>query len=119
VLGTLLEGVQHVDSACQLDRVDATVGVTAVVLGNFYDSRASETVQRLGGGVLVPSLGQVKGIAHYLADCLREGPQVLQRGNFTSRDDLVSKLMPFINDYNKTAKPFAWTYSGRPLKVAA
>jgi hypothetical protein len=45
--------------------------------------------------------------------------KVLKRGNLTSRDDLVSKLMRFIKNYNETAKPFAWTYSGRPLKVAA
>jgi transposase len=45
--------------------------------------------------------------------------KVLKRGNFTSRDDLVSKLMRYIVSYNETAKPFAWTYSGQPLKVAA
>jgi transposase len=44
--------------------------------------------------------------------------KVLKRGNFSSRDDLVGKLMRFIKDYNDTAKPFAWTYSGQPLKVA-
>lgn len=45
--------------------------------------------------------------------------KVLKRGNFSSRDDLVSKLMRYIITYNETAKPFAWTYSGQPLKVAA
>lgn len=45
--------------------------------------------------------------------------KVLKRGNFASRADLVSKLMRFITGYNETAAPFAWTYSGRPLKVAA
>jgi transposase len=45
--------------------------------------------------------------------------KVLRRGNFSSRDDLVSKLMRFIVAYNETAKPFAWTYSGQPLKVVA
>lgn len=45
--------------------------------------------------------------------------RVLRRGNFTSRDDLVSKLMGYIDRYNETAKPFAWTYSGHPLKVAS
>jgi transposase len=45
--------------------------------------------------------------------------KVLKRGNFLSRDDLVSKLMRFIVGYNETAKPFAWTYSGQPLKVSA
>jgi len=45
--------------------------------------------------------------------------KVLKRGSFTSRADLVSKLMRYIASYNETAKPFAWTYSGQPLKVAA
>jgi hypothetical protein len=45
--------------------------------------------------------------------------KVLKRGSFTSRADLVSKLMRYIATYNETAKPFAWTYSGQPLKVAA
>jgi hypothetical protein len=44
---------------------------------------------------------------------------VIKRGNFTSREDLVSKLMRYITSYNETAKPFAWTYSGQPLKVTA
>lgn len=44
--------------------------------------------------------------------------KVLRHGNFSSRDDLVSKLMRFIIAYNETANPFAWTYSGQPLKVA-
>jgi transposase len=45
--------------------------------------------------------------------------KVLKRGNFSSRQDLVSKLMRFITSYNDTARPFAWTYSGQPLKVAS
>ena len=45
--------------------------------------------------------------------------KVLRRGNFTSREDLVTKLMTYIERYNQTAKPFAWTYSGQPLKVAS
>jgi len=44
--------------------------------------------------------------------------KVIKRGNFGSRDDLVSKLMRYIATYNQTAAPFAWTYSGKPLKVA-
>ncbi|MGH9069695.1 MAG: IS630 family transposase, partial [Acidimicrobiales bacterium] len=45
--------------------------------------------------------------------------RVIKRGSFTSRDDLVSKLMRYITSYNETAKPFAWTYSGKPLKAVA
>jgi len=26
--------------------------------------------------------------------------------------------MAFIDDYNRTAKPFRWTYDGRPLKAS-
>jgi hypothetical protein len=33
-------------------------------------------------------------------------------------DDLVDKVMTFIADYNCTAKPFRWTYDGRPLKAS-
>ncbi|MGH9188710.1 MAG: IS630 family transposase [Acidimicrobiales bacterium] len=43
--------------------------------------------------------------------------KVIRNGNFTSREDLVAKLLAFISDYDQTAKPFAWTYSGDPLKV--
>ena len=43
--------------------------------------------------------------------------KVLRRGNFSSRGELVSKMMAYIERYNATAKPFAWTYSGHPLKL--
>jgi transposase len=41
-----------------------------------------------------------------------------KRGEFRSVQDLVGKVMAFINDYNRTATPFRWTYDGRPLKVS-
>ena len=41
--------------------------------------------------------------------------KVLRNGNFASRADLVTKLMTFIERYNTTAGPFAWTYTGQPL----
>lgn len=44
--------------------------------------------------------------------------KVITRGNFTSRDDLVSKLLGFITDYDQTARPFRWTYAADPLKIA-
>jgi len=45
--------------------------------------------------------------------------KVLKRGSFASRDDLVSKIMRFIIKRNETATPFAWTYTGEPLKAAS
>ena len=44
--------------------------------------------------------------------------RVLKRGNFTSVHDLRHKILAFIEYFNKTlAKPFKWTYTGRPLNV--
>jgi DDE superfamily endonuclease len=43
--------------------------------------------------------------------------RVIKRGNFTSLDDLRDKILGFIAYFNQTAKPFAWTYTGRPLVV--
>jgi transposase len=44
--------------------------------------------------------------------------RLLRRGEFTSRQDLADKLMNFIEVYDRTAKPFRWTYDGSPLKAA-
>jgi transposase len=44
--------------------------------------------------------------------------RVLRRGNFTSVGDLRDKILAFIDYFNRTlAKPFKWTFTGRPLKV--
>jgi transposase len=42
--------------------------------------------------------------------------KVIRRGNFLSVDDLHEKLANFIDFFNDTlAKPFRWTYTGKPL----
>ncbi len=41
--------------------------------------------------------------------------RLLRRGTFTSQADLKAQLLAFIDRYNPTAKPFAWTYEGKPL----
>jgi transposase len=44
--------------------------------------------------------------------------KVLRRGNFSSMQDLGEKVMAFIEYFNQTmAKPFQWTYSGKPLTI--
>lgn len=41
--------------------------------------------------------------------------KVIRHGNFTSVEDLQEKLRQFVEYYNKTfARPFSWTYTGRP-----
>ncbi len=41
--------------------------------------------------------------------------RVLKRGNFTSVEELRARILAFIDYFNQTAKPFKWTYTGRPL----
>jgi transposase len=44
--------------------------------------------------------------------------KVVRRGNFTSVADLRSKLVAFIAYFNEVfARPFQWTYTGRPLRT--
>ena len=42
--------------------------------------------------------------------------RLLKRGSFTSVEELRQRMLAFIDYFNKTmAKPFKWTYDGRPL----
>jgi hypothetical protein len=42
----------------------------------------------------------------------------LERGNFRSVADLREKILRFKEYFNRTfAKPFKWTYTGRPLNT--
>ena len=44
--------------------------------------------------------------------------RLLKRSSFTSVEDLRSRTLEFITYFNKVlAKPFRWTYTGRPLEV--
>ena len=42
--------------------------------------------------------------------------KLLKRGSFSSVEELEQKVLGFIDYYNRTmAKPFKWTYQGKPL----
>jgi transposase len=42
--------------------------------------------------------------------------KLLKRGNFTSVEDLIAKVLAFIEYHNRTmAKPYKWTYKGKAL----
>ena len=44
--------------------------------------------------------------------------RVLRRGNFRSVADLREKILAYVAYYNRTrARPYKWTYTGRPLNV--
>jgi transposase len=45
--------------------------------------------------------------------------RVLRRSNFPSTEALKERLLDFINYFNRTfARPFRWTYTGRPVAAA-
>ena len=44
--------------------------------------------------------------------------RVLKRGSFTSLEELEGRILAFFDHFNRMmAKPFEWTYKGRPLKA--
>ena len=43
--------------------------------------------------------------------------RALKRGSFVSVGALRERILAFIEYYNQTAKPFQWTYKGRPLVI--
>ncbi len=44
--------------------------------------------------------------------------KLLKRANFKSQDDLKTRILDFIDYFNKTmAKPFKWTYKGKVLAI--
>jgi hypothetical protein len=46
------------------------------------------------------------------------GRRAVRRGNFKSQAELKARLLAFIAYFNRTfARPFQWTYTGRPVKA--
>jgi len=44
--------------------------------------------------------------------------RLLERASFTSLEDLRIRVAQFIDYFNDVlAKPFRWTYTGRPLRA--
>ena len=43
--------------------------------------------------------------------------KLLRRGSFTSVNDLSAQVLAFIDQYNRTARPFKWTYQGKALSA--
>jgi len=43
--------------------------------------------------------------------------QLLFKQEFELVPNLTRQLLAYIEEYDKTAKPFAWTYKGEPLKI--
>ena len=39
--------------------------------------------------------------------------KLLRRGEFSSREDLVAKMLAFVEHHSETAKPFKWVYKAK------
>ncbi|MBK8011200.1 MAG: hypothetical protein IPK13_07605 [Deltaproteobacteria bacterium] len=74
------------------------------------------------GKVICPSIGPTRtdprascGSSRGAAGWRR---RLLKRSSFTSIDDLRSRVFQFVEYFNRVlAKPFRWTYTGRPLQA--
>jgi len=41
--------------------------------------------------------------------------RIIRRGVFQSKQELIDRILGFLETYNREARPFEWTYSGKPL----
>ena len=41
--------------------------------------------------------------------------RIIRRGIFKSKQELIDRILGFLETYNREARPFEWTYSGKPL----
>jgi hypothetical protein len=76
-LALLLEAMQHEHRFLQFDGIDGSVGPIRIVLDRLQHSRASESLHRLAGVVLLAVLGKVQGVAEELPHTNRKSHQIL------------------------------------------
>lgn len=99
-----------------LEQIDSTIDPTMdihVVMDNGSSHRSKVTKKWLAGHprfvvhhtpVHASWLNQVEAFFSILTR------KVLRRGDFASREDLVTKMLNFIEHRNQTATPFKWVY---------
>jgi hypothetical protein len=76
----LLEGVQNIDDASKLDRIDGPVSVAIEVLHHFQHARAAKTLERLCRLMFFSRLRREDRETYRFLDIVRHGRQVLFRG---------------------------------------
>jgi transposase len=108
--------VQVVAAACGIDEPLGKKGVRGV-LGSMASRQAflSDRGHRIRFVYTPKHSSWLNQIEVVFGMIMRK---VVRRGSFTSVADLRSKLLNFIAYFNEVfAKPFHWTYTGRPLRV--
>ncbi|MBX3250043.1 MAG: hypothetical protein KF901_22890, partial [Myxococcales bacterium] len=70
----------------------------------------------IDGDVIVLRVGELDDQVEIWFSMLAR--RLLKRSSFISRDDLRQRVLAFIDYFNRVlAKPFRWTYTGRPLQA--
>jgi transposase len=106
--------VKLVAEACEVDTALGKKGVRGV-LKSVASRQAflSESSHRIRFVYLPKHSSWLNQIEVIFGVIMRK---VIRRGSFTSVEDLRTKLLNFIAYFNRAfAKPFRWTYTGRPL----
>ncbi len=110
--------VRRVAEACEIPAVLGKKGVRGV-LKSVASRQAflSESSHRIRFVYLPKHNSWLNQIEVIFGVIMRK---VIRRGSFTSVLDLRTKLLDFIMYFNRVfAKPFRWTYTGRPLMKTA
>lgn len=122
VLGEPIDGKNNSFNFCEfLDQIERTTDPALqihVVLDNGSSHRSKytkawfEAHPRWVVHYTPPHASWVNQVELFFSILQRK---VITNGNFTSRDDLIAKMLKFIADYDTKAKPFKWTYAADPL----
>jgi hypothetical protein len=89
-------------------RIAATI--SSSVKSGCWATRASSAFACSSNGDLASWLNQIE---IWFSILVRK---LIRRGNFASKDMLKTRIEQFIAYFNATmAKPFRWTYAGKPL----
>jgi transposase len=108
--------VQVVAAECGIDDVLGTKGKQGI-LKSMDTRRAflSEPTHRVRLVYVPKHSSWLNQIEIWFSILMR---RLLKRASFTSTDDLQARILAFIDYFNRTmAKPFKWTYTGRPLQA--
>ena len=104
---------------------DEVCKVVAELSGVTYDPKKLRTGKQRKAFLADPSHSVVIHFTPRRASWLDQieiwfstlGRNVIHRGSFSSVEDLQTKIVEFINYYNRSlARPYRWTYTGTPCR---
>jgi transposase len=108
--------VQVVAAECGIDAALGTKGQTGILKSMATRHAFLSEPPHLVRFVYVPKHSSwLNQIEIWFSILMR---RLLKRASFTSTEDLQARILAFIDYFNRTmAKPFKWTYTGRPLQA--